>query len=61
LLNLNATWTGIMRTALDAAFFMTNVTNEIYPVATTAGSGYDNVLFGQPRVWGFRLRYNFGA
>jgi iron complex outermembrane receptor protein len=60
LLNLNATWTGIMRSPLDAAFFMTNATNEIYPVATTAGSGYDNILFGQPRVWGFRLRYNFG-
>jgi iron complex outermembrane receptor protein len=60
LLNLNVTWNRVMGSPLDAAFFMTNVTNEIYAVATTQGSGYDNVLFGQPRIWGFRLRYNFG-
>ncbi len=43
---------------------MTNVTNEVYPVNTTGGystQGFDGVLLGQPRMYGFRLRVKFGA
>ncbi|MFT3964909.1 MAG: TonB-dependent receptor [Sphingobium sp.] len=63
LLNLNVGWNKVMGTGLDAAFFMTNVTNQIYPVNTGGGynsSGIGDWLMGQPRMWGFRLRYNFG-
>ena len=60
LLNLNLTWTGILGSGFDAGVFGTNVTNEIYPVATTNSVAYDNLLIGQPRIWGVRLRYNFG-
>ncbi|HEX7852683.1 MAG TPA: TonB-dependent receptor [Sphingobium sp.] len=63
LLNLNVGWNKVMGTGLDAAFFMTNVTNQIYPVNTGGGyqsSGIGDWLMGQPRMYGFRLRYNFG-
>jgi iron complex outermembrane receptor protein len=42
---------------------MTNVTNEIYPVNVGSGlgsAGYENFIYGAPRMWGFRLRYKFG-
>lgn len=63
LLNLNINWNGIFQSPVDASFFVTNLTNEIYPVAVGSGlatSGYENQLYGAPRMWGFRLRYNFG-
>ena len=63
LLNLNVNWNDVMGQPIDAAFFMTNVTNEIYPVnlGTTLGSaGYEYFLYGAPRMWGVRLRYRFG-
>lgn len=64
LLNLNVNWNNVLGAPVDAAFFMTNVTNEIYPVnlGTTLGSaGYENLLYGAPRMWGMRLRYRFGG
>jgi len=60
LVNINANWNDVMRSGVDLGFYMTNATNQIYAVGTTAQSGYDNVLFAAPRQWGFRLRYNFG-
>jgi iron complex outermembrane receptor protein len=61
LLNLNATWRRVLGSPFDASVFATNVTNELYAVATQAGSGVDNISIGQPRIFGFRLRYNFGG
>ena len=47
---------------IDAAFFMTNVTNEEFPV-NVAGNrqsgGYDAYVTNVPRMWGFRLKYRF--
>lgn len=63
LLNLNVSWNRFLGSPVDLAFFATNVTNEIYPVNVGGGlvsSGYENILMGQPRMWGFRLRYSFG-
>jgi iron complex outermembrane receptor protein len=63
LLNLNADWKGVMGSPVDVSFFMTNVTNEIYPVgigSNWASGGYESVLYAAPRMWGFRLRYSFG-
>lgn len=63
LLNLNVNWDRAFGSPIDLAFFATNVTNQIYPVTT--GGGYDAAGFGDwimapPRMYGFRLRYNFG-
>jgi len=63
LLNLTANWDGVMGSPVDLAFFMTNVTDEIYPVNTGGGwrtFGFADLLMGPPRMWGFRLRYSFG-
>ena len=63
LLNLNASWTSIMETPIDASFFMTNVTKEEYPLYVVGGFpsfGIDGVNPNPPRMFGFRLRYRFG-
>jgi len=63
LLNLNVNWDHAFGQPVDLAFFATNVTNQIYPVATGGAweaAGLGDWLMGQPRMYGFRLRYNFG-
>lgn len=63
LLNLNVNWDRVFGSPFDAAFFMTNVTNEIYAVSSGGGyisAGFGDLYYGQPRMYGFRLRYNFG-
>ncbi len=63
LLNLNVSWKGVMGAPIDLSFFVTNVTNEIYPVnvgGAMQSNGYEILIMGQPRILGFRLRYSFG-
>jgi iron complex outermembrane receptor protein len=63
LLNLNANWAGAFGSPVDLAFFVTNVTDEVYPVGvggSYASAGFEGYLMAPPRIWGFRLRYNFG-
>jgi iron complex outermembrane receptor protein len=63
LLNVNVNWNDVMGMPVDAAFFMTNVTNEIHPVNVSRGlgsAGFEDFIYGAPRMWGFRLRYRFG-
>lgn len=63
LLNLNVNWAGAFGSPVDLAFFMTNVTDEIYPVGvggSFASAGLEGYVMAPPRMWGFRLRYNFG-
>jgi iron complex outermembrane receptor protein len=64
-LNLNAGWTGVAGLPVDLAFFMTNVTKQKY-YAFVAGLGSESVGFetatlGEPQMYGFRLKYRFGA
>ena len=63
LLNLNLGWERILGSTVDVAAFATNVTDEIYPVAVGQGftsSGFENALYAPPRMFGLRVRYNFG-
>jgi iron complex outermembrane recepter protein len=63
LINLNMNWKGIGGSPLDLAVFATNVTNEKYHVAAAGGIstfGAEYVFLGEPRMYGVRLRYNFG-
>jgi iron complex outermembrane receptor protein len=63
LVNINVNWNSVFGQPIDAAFFMTNVTNKIYPVnlgTTLQTAGYENFIYGAPRMWGVRLRYRFG-
>lgn len=64
LVNLNVNWNNVFGRPIDAGFFMTNLTDEIYPVSATnslATAGYEAQIFGAPRMWGFRLKYRFGS
>jgi iron complex outermembrane recepter protein len=59
--NLNLNWTEIAGSAVDVALFATNVTNEEYFVfATGASFGFDSVVLNEPRMYGARVKYNFG-
>lgn len=63
LLNLNLNWNAVAGLPVDLAAFVTNVTKEEFPV-NVAGNwtsgGYDTWVTNVPRMYGLRLRYNFG-
>lgn len=61
--DLRADWTGIFGRPIDAAFFMTNATNNLYmtgvvPLMTTLGIA--SAAYNPPRMYGFSLKYRFG-
>lgn len=63
LLNLNLNWKRVAGSPIDLALFATNVTNEKYRVATAGGlpsTGAEFIVLGEPRMYGVRVRYNFG-
>jgi len=64
LLNLNLNWNNIAGAPIDAALFMTNVTNEEFPMAVANAwnsYGYESAIVNEPRMYGFRLKYRFGS
>jgi iron complex outermembrane recepter protein len=63
LLNMNLTWKKIAQSNFDLSLFVTNLTGEEYRIASAGGlpsTGAEYVLVGEPRMFGARLRYNFG-
>lgn len=60
--NLNATWENIAELPIDLGFFMTNVTNEhtILQINDNTLRGFISSTVGEPKMYGFRLRYTFG-
>jgi iron complex outermembrane receptor protein len=63
IVNVNLNWEQVFDSRVDAGFFMTNATDEVYPVNTGGGygsAGFGDVLMGAPRMWGIRVRYSFG-
>lgn len=64
LMNLNANWMGIYNSDFDMSLYVTNVLDEEYETYR-AGSynslGIEVRQFGLPRMYGMRLRYNFGG
>ncbi len=63
LIDLNLNWRRVGGSSFDLSLFAVNVTDETYAVATGGGwssFGIADFLYGQPRMYGARLRYNFG-
>lgn len=63
LLNLGVHWDGIMSTSWDASFTMTNATNNDYRIGQGmgyVGDGEIVSMYGEPRMFMFKLRYSFG-
>ena len=56
-------WRNIRQTGLDASLFVTNATNKLYRVGNANsynGLGIFASLYGEPRMYGVKLRYSFG-
>ncbi len=62
IVNLNVAWESIAGGPIDAALFVTNLTNEkIFLQANDNETrGFASYYIGQPRMWGVRLKYRFG-
>ncbi|MFA5939464.1 MAG: TonB-dependent receptor [Sinimarinibacterium sp.] len=64
LLNLNASWASIFGSAFNLSMFATNMLDEEYATyhsGTYNALGFEDRTVGLPRMFGARLKYNFGA
>jgi iron complex outermembrane receptor protein len=64
LLTLGSAWDNLLGNPLDASLFVTNATNTRYLVQAQSlynlGFGFADATYGEPRMFGVRLRYRFG-
>jgi iron complex outermembrane receptor protein len=62
LLSLDLQWKSVLNSPFDLSFFGTNVTKKKYLsyVGGLTGAGFETAALGEPRMYGVRLRYNFG-
>jgi len=63
-LDMRVDWDGVMGQPFDLAFFMTNVTDNIYATGAYTlldSVGVDSRAYGEPRMYGFQLTYRFGG
>ncbi len=63
IVNLNANWRSIFGSNFDAGVFVTNAFDEEYVnyVAGLYNQGFENRVVGVPKMWGAKVRYNFGG
>jgi iron complex outermembrane receptor protein len=62
LLNMTADWNGIGGGPLDAQLYVSNALNKVYVTGGLGGynlTGFDSYRYGEPRMYGVRLRYQF--
>lgn len=65
LLNLSATWNGVYDKPYDVELWMSNATNRVYATQAVQAwmpeyLGYGDTLYGEPRMYGLRVKYHFG-
>lgn len=63
LLNASLTWSDINGLGLEATIFGTNLTNRLYRVSNSGvyqTIGVWSDMYGEPRMYGVKLRYRFG-
>ena len=63
LLNATLDWKNALDSGLDVTLFGTNLTNKQYAISNTGTYqtiGGWSQIFGEPRMYGIRLRYSFG-
>jgi outer membrane protein OmpA-like peptidoglycan-associated protein len=64
LVDLNVDWDNVFGQPIDASFFMTNVTDNVVKIGNVGiynSTGYVSVIYNEPQMWGFRLKYRFGG
>jgi iron complex outermembrane receptor protein len=63
-LNFNIDWNNVLGEPIDAGFFITNATNTVYRIANASAYfqvGFVPVTYGEPQMFGFKLKYRFGG
>lgn len=62
-INANINWENVAGMPIDAAFFVTNVTNAktYLHVNVQSSAGFLSSIIGEPRMYGLRLKYKFGS
>ncbi len=65
-LDANVDWNNIGGRPVDLGFFITNLTNKTYRIASdslshNASLGTSSSIYAPPRMWGFSLKYRFGG
>ena len=64
LVDLNVDWDNVFNQPIDVSFFMSNVTDNLAKIGNVGiynSSGYVSVIYNEPQMWGFRLKYRFGG
>ena len=64
ILNLSMDWSNALRNNLDISLYMSNVTNKLYAINQVVAYnsfGYSAERYGEPRMYGLRLKYRFGS
>lgn len=62
-LNLSLDWKDVAGSGMDVGFYATNLANKLYRVSnsnTYTSQFFISTLYGEPRMYGLRLRYKFG-
>lgn len=61
-IDLRADWFGLMGSSFDAAFYVTNASDEeviIAPSSSGSNIGINSGIYNEPRMWGASVRYSF--
>ncbi|WP_150294313.1 TonB-dependent receptor [Sphingobium estronivorans] len=64
LLSASLDWKNALQSGLDVSVFGTNLQNKKYTLSNSGvynSIGNQGQIFGEPRMYGLRLRYNFGS
>ncbi|SFR88759.1 TonB-dependent receptor [Sphingomonas jatrophae] len=64
LVNATLTWRDVMGAPVDASLFATNLFDKTYRTSNTNSYrtlGVQSTLYGEPRMYGVRLRYRWGS
>lgn len=63
LLNATLDWKNVAGSPVDVSLFATNITKKKYIISNTGtfqSIGAQSVMYGEPRMFGIRVRYSFG-
>jgi iron complex outermembrane receptor protein len=63
LLNATLDWKNVAGSPVDVSLFATNITKKKYIISNTGtfqSIGAQSVMYGEPRMFGIRLKYSFG-
>ena len=64
LLNASLDWKNALGAPVDVSIFGSNIANKNYVITNTGvyqSIGAQSVMYGEPRMYGIRLKYRFGA